>query len=729
MLLLSLILSTVLGVVTNSGQPAVRGSPRVRPFLPGTRVRDYYTGNVFQAFRDAGQYENALVMFYAAWDRESQQARGLLAQAAQFFSQTDILVAAVNCWQPTSDCAKEFSSKTSGNKFPAFMFYPASSSGLQYRGPLQADQLIRWVQHARSRSALLKRSRTDFVCRYAVTPLQDLDHLARLQAAHPVGLLVGYTPFTRPATLDPNWEGLLGTALLLLEAVPDRGLAVAVTADHGLARQLHLHLHHPVRLLTPGQPPLVFPNKTVEAGRLAGWALQNRHPAPAPWLRLPGRKSHTLSRTLGPHSLLVFTQHSALRPSSVERVVDRVAAQYRDCEPSPAHKLVSSRSPVQSSQACLVPLNCNIRSFSEESDPGPACRPSLHHNLTAGSRGPSPARWTDPMMELLATEWRAEVAGLAGWRAGDPGPALLEEEAGAAVAGLGCNTNRSLSILLVDTGPGGLSSLADSLGVRLVAGQPSLALMSTVEESVMQVAVSPANLSQAVEAALLTWHGAGGDHGQPGLRSSQRTAGYLELGSAGCGAADSCLAQITRDSWPVEVAARPGPLVVFFTRPDCSQCSVSSHVLHTVAALLRPVPNLQFRMVDCSRNDLVWQFTALAFPSVVFFPASGAGNTRVFPADLQLNSTNLLSFVLSNLPARARLRLALASCGPVCLARVRAAATARLARLKAAVVRGREAGGARRGRIAQHIRYVKTVLYVSAALAEAEPSQLPQASY
>ena len=59
------------------------------------RVTDYYKGDVFrvnnrfhkhnlqvdfQAFSDAGQYENSLFMFYAPWDRASQEARETLIQ-------------------------------------------------------------------------------------------------------------------------------------------------------------------------------------------------------------------------------------------------------------------------------------------------------------------------------------------------------------------------------------------------------------------------------------------------------------------------------------------------------------------------------------------------------------------------------------------------------------------------------------------------------------------------
>ena len=77
------------------------------PFFPRTShhgVTDYFKGDVFrvnrvhisnlypfsslfgvpnihfQAFSDAGQYENSLFMFYAPWDRASQEARKTLIE-------------------------------------------------------------------------------------------------------------------------------------------------------------------------------------------------------------------------------------------------------------------------------------------------------------------------------------------------------------------------------------------------------------------------------------------------------------------------------------------------------------------------------------------------------------------------------------------------------------------------------------------------------------------------
>ena len=76
-MLVIFIISTVLGVVTNTNQPKIRAAAKPRPFVRGANVKDYFRGDVFQAFADASQFENALLMFYAPWDRESREARAV----------------------------------------------------------------------------------------------------------------------------------------------------------------------------------------------------------------------------------------------------------------------------------------------------------------------------------------------------------------------------------------------------------------------------------------------------------------------------------------------------------------------------------------------------------------------------------------------------------------------------------------------------------------------------
>jgi len=723
MMLLCVILSTVLGVVHNSNQQIVRGSPKPRPFIPGARVRDYYQGNVFQAFRDAAEYENSVLMFYAPWDRESMQARGVLVELANFFSQTDIMIAAVNCWYPTSDCAKEFGTKSTSSQFPVFIFYPAYLKGIQYRGLLRSDHLITWVQK----------------CRYPLTQLLDLEHFYSLQMTHP-SLLVGFTPQTTATSLDPNHVSLLAAANHLLESYPDSTISVAVTTDPNLARTLHLHPTHPVRLFT-WNSTYVYPNKTLDSSKLHVWTLRH-HTAPTSWIKLPGRKSLVLQRMLGSHSLLVFTSNNMMYTNSVETVVREVSARYRDCNKThQAQDLVTRLKSKHSAHCdeardtCLMqgPTHCLLKSFSSDSNGGPACSEVVHSNIT-GACADSVVNEIDEVDDevlLLLQEVRAEkrnklkYENINSWVGGDisePGDSVDN------ISGLSCKDNRSLSIYTVDSGKGGYDILAGALGVKK-SDDPRVVIVSIEEEAVVEVKVEGQDFRKTLENVIDSWH-KGELVGQPGLRSSERGTS-LRLGiDTNCDNIDSsvsCVKEVTRDTFNRDVLEKNSSTVLFYTSSFCSHCTAVSYVFHSVSRLLADVTEIQFKVMDATRNDLPWQFTALAYPTVLFFPQRSKDSSRVFPTYKELNTTNLLAFIVSNLSPQVRLRLALKSCDSVCLAKVRLSATNTLGRLER-LARRRIVTGRRQSRLQQQIKYVKTVLYVTTAWAASPDQDLPQVS-
>ena len=133
------------------------------------------------------------------------------------------------------------------------------------------------------------------------------------------------------------------------------------------------------------------------------------------------------------------------------------------------------------------------------------------------------------------------------------------------------------------------------------------------------------------------------------------------------------------------------------------------HLLHSLSSILAGLPDIQFRMVDTSRNDLNWQFTALAYPSVIFFPGKRKENSRVFPTNKELNSTSLLNFILSNLSPEQRLRLALQSCDNNCVARLKLHASQKLHNLQNVIKRrSRSLTNTRMGNVlVKQVRHVR----------------------
>lgn len=56
------------------------------------------------------------------------------------------------------------------------------------------------------------------------------------------------------------------------------------------------------------------------------------------------------------------------------------------------------------------------------------------------------------------------------------------------------------------------------------------------------------------------------------------------------------------------------------------------------------------------------QYTMSEFPSLVIFPSTSKSDSRKFPADLPINSSNVLWFILANLTPSQRLLGLLKTC-------------------------------------------------------------------
>lgn len=155
-------------------------SHRVVPqrFFPAySLVKDYYSGDLQQLAEKLHYSDLAFVMYYAPWDRDSQQARAQFVAAARQL-QDQVLFAAINCWQPDSSC--RLNHKV--GSFPALVLHVntgvSKGSGavlrenraLSYNGPLQADHMARFV------SAALRPYRH----------VGDRKQLAQLQLTHSV---------------------------------------------------------------------------------------------------------------------------------------------------------------------------------------------------------------------------------------------------------------------------------------------------------------------------------------------------------------------------------------------------------------------------------------------------------------------------------------------------------------------------------------------------------------
>merc|ERR1719237_422620 len=277
-----------------------------------------------------------------------------------------------------------------------------------------------------------------------------------------------------------------------------------------------------------------------------------------------------------------------------------------------------------------------------------------------------------------------------------------------AITGLACGSNRSLNVILADIVLHG--ALLGALG--LPQGWQGGVIINPGRE-----AVAPGETDELAEERLeqlvASWHRQGEALGKPGMRSSE-AEGCAPVGLDY--SRTSCIPRLNSATFQALVDGEPSRgAVVFYTSSFCAHCTAASYVVHTVQQQLDPLGDLglNFYVIDATTNDLPVYLSALSFPTVLVFSPHSKAESRVFPIQEEFNTTNLLTFIVSNLPPSVRLRLALSSCSSSCLSRLRLAASSTLGRL--ASIARRKPVVARRREYQRRLRYNKTVLYVVTA--------------
>ncbi|RZC27651.1 thioredoxin domain-containing protein 11 [Asbolus verrucosus] len=138
------LIAVAYATLTNETPPKVSKSPAAYPFFPkDSLVTDWYRGQITEAIEEARSSDIAFVMFYAPWDAESQAARKQFELAAKFMYR-QVAFASINCWQPGSECKRQYSKVY---KWPVLIAYPTHGRGIQYNGPLEAFHMIKFLQN------------------------------------------------------------------------------------------------------------------------------------------------------------------------------------------------------------------------------------------------------------------------------------------------------------------------------------------------------------------------------------------------------------------------------------------------------------------------------------------------------------------------------------------------------------------------------------------------------
>ncbi|XP_060802777.1 thioredoxin domain-containing protein 11 [Amyelois transitella] len=133
---------TTYGALHNTPTKISKHPQAVRFFGPDSVVTDWFRGQLSSALTVVNKADISFVMYYAPWDAESQYVRGEFEKAAIILNDR-VHFAAINCWNPGSECRLQHNKIPS---WPILMAYKVNSQGVLYKGPRDAHSIVKFLE-------------------------------------------------------------------------------------------------------------------------------------------------------------------------------------------------------------------------------------------------------------------------------------------------------------------------------------------------------------------------------------------------------------------------------------------------------------------------------------------------------------------------------------------------------------------------------------------------------
>ncbi|KAJ4443908.1 hypothetical protein ANN_05695 [Periplaneta americana] len=246
---------------------------------------------VIPAFERVSESDVSFVMYYAPWDAESQATRAQFKTVAQYYYK-QVYFAAINCWQPHSECRQQFSKV---QQFPVLIVYTQHNKGIQYKGVREAAHMIRFLQ-------------------FVLRPLERINNIADIIKLMDVydALVVGCFDFAGNIG-GPGYYTFYSTALKFLERDPHREVGFAVVTNMETGRQLGIEMTPTVRIYMWNETLQYSHYAEYAPDVLVKWVAANTHQISV-WVSPPGVKSLTLAPYVEDGSVLIlFTPRNPLQ--------------------------------------------------------------------------------------------------------------------------------------------------------------------------------------------------------------------------------------------------------------------------------------------------------------------------------------------------------------------------------------------------------------------------------
>ncbi|XP_054992782.1 thioredoxin domain-containing protein 11 [Sorex araneus] len=669
--------------------------PPVSFFSAGSPVLDLFQGQLDYAEHMRRDSEVVLLFFYAPWCGQSITARAEVEQAARQLAD-QVLFVAINCWWSQGRCRRQkhffyfpviylyhrsfgpieykgpmsavYIEKFARRVMKPLLYIPSQSELLDFLSNYEpgvlgyfefsgSPQPPGYLTFFTSALHSLKKDHLGTV-RFGVITNQ---HLARLVSLVRSGSVYLHRHFNT-SLVFPH-ELLNFTAENIYQWAQDnRETLVRWLRPHG-GKSLLLHNElkkGPALLVFVPFDPLAESHPLIDEVTAVALAYNNCHGdqvvdrllrhlrrAPAsPWPPSLGPQPPEPPPAASPCcNTVVLPGWHALAPTHnvCELCVNQTAGGPR---PSP---LGPARCSFVQMAAALESFHLKGRALEQVAAPRPECSGFLGsyspfsyytaccRTVSRGApRGPGPSRPPPPPLALSPPE---EKCG--------PGPACpvphIEETrnlvpdsdaAGSSFTGLGCRTNKTLNMYLLDSNL--FWVYAERLGAPGGArGREFAAIVDLKEESHYVLDPSQALMKFTLESFIQNFS----------LLYSPLKRHLMGSASAQVPSRHLITEVTTETFW--DVVLQTQDVLLLYYAPWCGFCPSLNHVFIQLARLL-PSDTVTVARIDVSRNDLPWEFMVDRLPTILFFPCHRKDLSVKYPGDLPVTVPNLLRFILQH---------------------------------------------------------------------------------
>ncbi|XP_062915299.1 thioredoxin domain-containing protein 11 isoform X2 [Mobula hypostoma] len=222
------------------------------------------------------------------------------------------------------------------------------------------------------------------------------------------------------------------------------------------------------------------------------------------------------------------------------------------------------------------------------------------------------------------------------------------------IAGLSCNTNKTLNFYLLD------SNLHWRFATRLGASESAqvqeFATIVDLWDEVHYVFDQKQVLDKSsIESIIKNYSRAY----SPLLR-------HLIAGTKSKAQEEYLIAEVTTETFDnIVLDVEKDVLLLYYTQ-WCGFCTVLNHIFLQLARLFHANDGVVTARINVAKNDLPWEYMVDRFPTVLFFPRNRKDLSVKYPEDLPLTVPNLVRFILLH-SAQLVQQDPFHSCNPECI--------------------------------------------------------------